>query len=257
MLQLQDNEVGVYEPDGGVLAPEKAIETQLERATALGATIYFQTRVERWEQTEEGFSLSLRNGQVLTTRSLILSMGSWFKDTLAKIGVTLRIQRNVQAWFTPATKQYNAGRFPPFLLERQGLPAPLYGFPDFGDGVKAAFHSHGECSEPDQVNREIDLARDIEPIARAMDHWMPGAAGQFRAAKTCPYSLTPDGHFVVDRHPEYRQLILCGGFSGHGFKFAPVIGEIAADLALQNCTRYDIGFLSLRRFAKRDESNRS
>jgi glycine/D-amino acid oxidase-like deaminating enzyme len=80
---------------------------------------------------------------------------------------------------------------------------------------------------------------------------MPGAAGTFHAAKACLYSLTPDGHFVVDRHPEDARLVLCGGFSGHGFKFAPVIGEIAADLTLEGTSRHDIGFLSLRRFSQR------
>ena len=79
---------------------------------------------------------------------------------------------------------------------------------------------------------------------------MPGAANTFRAAKPCPYSLTPDGHFVVDRHPEHPRLVLCGGFSGHGFKFAPVIGEIATDLALEGQTSPDIEFLSVRRFSK-------
>jgi glycine/D-amino acid oxidase-like deaminating enzyme len=79
---------------------------------------------------------------------------------------------------------------------------------------------------------------------------MPGAATALRSAKPCLYTLTPDGHFVVDRHPEHPRLVLCGGFSGHGFKFAPVIGEIGADLALEQGSRHEIEFLSLRRFAR-------
>ncbi|HEY1581640.1 MAG TPA: FAD-dependent oxidoreductase, partial [Chthoniobacterales bacterium] len=173
----------------------------------------------------------------------------WLQETLASLGVPIRVQRNVQAWFTPATNEYAAGRFPPFLLDRAGLPAPLYGFPDFGDGVKAAFHSHGAFSDPAQIDRAVDQERDIAPIVRAMDAWMPGAAALFRAAKPCPYSLSPDAHFIVDRHPDHPRLILCGGFSGHGFKFAPVIGEICGDLALENDSRHQIDFLSLRRFA--------
>jgi glycine/D-amino acid oxidase-like deaminating enzyme len=76
---------------------------------------------------------------------------------------------------------------------------------------------------------------------------MPGAAQTFREAKPCLYTLTPDEHFVIDRHPEHARLVLCGGFSGHGFKFAAVVGEIAADLVLEGATRHPIGFLSLRR----------
>jgi glycine/D-amino acid oxidase-like deaminating enzyme len=77
---------------------------------------------------------------------------------------------------------------------------------------------------------------------------MPGAAANFREAKPCMYSLTPDSHFVIDRHPAHANVVLCGGFSGHGFKFAPVIGEIAAELALEGVSRHQIDFLSLKRF---------
>ena len=77
---------------------------------------------------------------------------------------------------------------------------------------------------------------------------MPGAAAKFQEAKPCMYSLTSDSHFVIDRHPGHGNVVLCGGFSGHGFKFAPVIGEIAADLALDGGSRHQIDFLSLKRF---------
>lgn len=250
MLKVLDDEVGVYEPDGGVLDPETAVEVHLEQAASAGAHLRFETAMASWQNDGETFLVQLRDGTEVRSGALLLSLGPWLQEELAKLGVAIRIQRNVQAWFTPSSNEYAAGRFPPFLLDRTGLPAPLYGFPDFGDGVKAAFHSHGELSAPDAVLREIDWERDIEPIVRAMDQWMPGATNSFRAAKPCPYSLTPDGHFVVDRHPKYPRLILCGGFSGHGFKFAPVIGEIGADLALEGQTSHDIEFLSLRRFSK-------
>jgi len=248
-LKVRDEEVGVFEPDGGVLAPERAVDAQLRLAVAAGAQIHFGVAMESWTADPGGFTVHLANGASLTSSAMVLSLGSWFKEALGCLGVPIRVQRNVQAWFQPSTDAYAFPHFPPFLLDREGLPAPLYGFPDFGDGVKAAFHCHGELSEPDQFDREINLERDIEPIVRAMDPWMPDAAVGFRAAKPCPYSLTPDGHFVVDRHPAHPRLILCGGFSGHGFKFAPVMGEIGADLALEGRSRHDVGFLSLRRFA--------
>ncbi|MGH8095014.1 MAG: N-methyl-L-tryptophan oxidase [Chthoniobacterales bacterium] len=254
MLRVQADEMGLYEPDGGVLDPERAVEAQLNRAAAAGAQMHFGTGMQSWDATGNGFVVRLSDGTAIESAALVLSLGPWFQDAMAGLGVAIRVQRNVQAWFTPATDEYAAGRFPPFLLDRRGLPAPLYGFPDFGDGVKAAFHSHGDLSAPDAVIREVDSKRDIEPIVQAMDQWMPGAAKTFHAAKPCPYSLTPDGHFVVDRHPQHPRLVLCGGFSGHGFKFAPVIGEIGADLALQGATSHDIGFLSLRRFARADDS---
>ena len=249
MLKIEKDEVAVYEPDGGVLDPELCLATQLGIAEAAGAQLHFEVGLQDWEATPDGFRLRLANDVVLSTRSLVMSLGPWFKKLLQDLNIPLLVQRNTQAWFNPSTDKYAAGHFPSFLLDRHSLPAPLYGFPDFGDGVKAAFHGHGEFSEPDEIVREIDLERDIDPIVRAMDQWMPGAATTFRAAKPCPYSLTPDGHFIIDRHPGHPRLVLCGGFSGHGFKFAPVIGEVAAGLALDGGTSHDIDFLSLRRFA--------
>ncbi|MGI8437395.1 MAG: FAD-dependent oxidoreductase [Chthoniobacterales bacterium] len=188
------------------------------------------------------------NGERVSAAALVLTMGPWLRETFAALGVPLRIQRNVQVWFNPETTVYQAPNFPAFLLDRPGLPAPLYGFPDFGDGVKAAFHGSQDFTTAEELDRSVDPVRDIEPLERALEEWMPGAAARWREANVCMYSLTPDENFVVDRHPVHPRLILCGGFSGHGFKFASVIGEIGAELALDGGTRHDIDFLSLRRF---------
>ena len=248
-LRLLDGEIGVLECDGGVLAPERAIEAQLEVAGAAGAEMRFVTAMERWEASDNGVEVQLTDGSRIAARVLILALGPWVSDALRSVGIEIRVQRNVQVWFSPASDAYNANSFPGFLLDRPGLPAPLYGFPDFGDGVKAAFHGFGELVAPDAVDREIHESADLQPLARAMEEWMPGAAAAYREAKVCMYSLTADHDFVVDRHPTHRNVVVCGGFSGHGFKFAPVIGEIAADLALDGGTRHAIGFLSAGRFA--------
>jgi sarcosine oxidase len=252
MLKVFDEEVGIYESDGGVLDPERAIRAHLDVAKAAGAEVQFEAAMESWEPDAEGFAVRRADGTTFSTRALVLSCGAWLKGALEKLGVTVRVQRNVQTWFESTTDVYAAPHFPPFLLDREGLPAPLYGFPDFGDGVKAAFHSYGDLTDAPHLNREVDAVRDVEPIKRAMENWMPGAAMALLSAKPCLYTLTPDGHFVVDRHPDHPRLVLCGGFSGHGFKFAPVIGEIGADLALEEETRHEIEFLSLRRFVRQE-----
>jgi glycine/D-amino acid oxidase-like deaminating enzyme len=165
-------------------------------------------------------------------------------------GVAIEVQRNVQVWFEPQSNAYRAASFPAFLIERESLPAPLYGFPDFGDGVKAAFHGFGAITTPEDLTREVDSRGDVDSVAAALDDWMPGAAGRYRSGKVCMYALTPDRHFVIDHHPRDERVILCGGFSGHGFKFAAVVGEIAAQIALDGGTPHDVQFLSLRRFEK-------
>jgi sarcosine oxidase len=247
-LQMLRDEVALFEPDGGVLDPEEAVRAHLKVAGAAGAELRFGTTMRRWEASGNGINIILADGAELSAKSLVLSLGPWFKQTLENLGVSLRVQRNVQAWFSPATNHYEAGRFPAFLLDRAELPAPLYGFPDFGDGLKVAFHGLGQLTTAEEVDRNVDMARDVAPIGQALEKWMPGAATNFRAAEPCMYSLTPDGNFVIDRHPAHANVVLCGGFSGHGFKFAPVIGEIAADLALEGGSRHQIDFLSLKRF---------
>lgn len=249
-LQLLPDEVAIFEPDGGVLDPERAVRAHLKKAQSAGADLRFNTVMESWQVADKGLEIRFTDGVRVSAKTLVLALGPWFQETMESLGVPIRVQRNVQAWFSPASNTYDSSGFPAFLLNRAGLPAPLYGFPDFGDGIKAAFHGLGELTTANQVNRQIDLAGDVAPIVRAIEQWMPGSTKTFREAKPCMYTLTPDGHFVIDRHPEHANVILCGGFSGHGFKFAPVVGEIGADLALEGGSRHRIDFLSLARFGR-------
>jgi sarcosine oxidase len=250
-LRVRDGEVGLFEPAGGAVFPERATRAHLDVAQDAYAEIRFDTSFVGFEPGDLRVSVELSTGVKIRARSLVLCLGPWFAKELGEAGVPLEVQRNVQAWFTPKTQSYNVRDFPAFFVDRPDLPGPLYGLPDFGDGVKAAFHGVGPITAPNQLSRMIDRKNDIDPISRALDAWMPGAAAAYRDAKPCMYSLTPDRHFVVDLHPQYRNVVLCGGFSGHGFKFAPVIGEICANLAIDRATPHKIDFLSAKRFAKK------
>lgn len=250
-LDVRGDEVAVFEREGGVVFPERAIRAHLELARKAGAQTCFDVAMIGWDADGDRVAVSLADGTRVEARSLVLTMGPWLEDEFVRLGIPLEIQRKVQVWFTPRTHAYDAGAFPSFLLERRGFPYALYGFPDFGDGVKAAFHGTGERTHPPQLDRAIDPGRDVQPVAAALDAWMPQAAGEYREGKACMYSMTPDGHFIVDRHPGYGNIVLMGGFSGHGYKFASVMGEVGADLALEGATGYDIGFLSMHRFVKR------
>jgi sarcosine oxidase len=249
-LELLKDEVALFEIDGGVLNPERGVRAHLNLADTRGAEIRFGVAMESWLATGKGFELRLSDGTQVSANKLVLALGPWFQETLESLGVRIRVQRNIQAWFSPGSRAYDTPGFPAFLLNRRDLPAPLYGFPDFGDGIKAAFHGFGDLTDAKHIKRDVDPARDVEPIARALEQWMPGAATTWREAKPCMYTLTPDENFVIDHHPEHANLILCGGFSGHGFKFAPVVGEIGAELALDGGSRHGIEFLSLRRFQR-------
>ena len=247
-LLVRGDEAGVFERNAGAVFPEVAVDAFAREAIAHGALLHYGVPLVRWEAGREGVCVWLTDGSCVKGRSLVLALGPWLEETLEALGIAMRIQRNVQVWFEPQSDAYAADSFPAFLLERRGLPAALYGFPDFGDGVKAAFHGTGEVTSPDALRRDVVVVEDVAPVADALERWMPGAAGRFAFAKACMYSLTPDEHFVVDLHPQHRNVAICGGFSGHGFKFASVIGEIAADLAIDGGTRHEIAFLSASRF---------
>jgi sarcosine oxidase len=250
LLRVRDDECAVFEPLGGFVRPEAAVAAFLSVAERAGAALRFGCRMRSWSSGPDGVRIALEDGSSLSAARLILTLGPWFGPELEELGVPLRVQRNVQVWFGPETAAYGLGSFPVFLLDRAGLPAPLYGFPDAGDGVKAAFHGVGATVLPEDLDRTVEFSRDVAPLVAALDDWMPGAAGPVLDAKACMYALTPDADFAIGLHPDTERVVVCGGFSGHGFKFASVVGEIAADLALNGGTGLEIGFLSLRRFSR-------
>jgi sarcosine oxidase len=158
------------------------------------------------------------------------------------------VERNVLYWFEPQASVNELRRLPLYTWEDRGAHA--YGTPYIeGQGVKSAFHhSFGEITTAESIRRD---ASDDEKT-RMKDHlarFLPAAAGTLREAVACMYTNTPDYHFVIDRHPAHADVTLACGFSGHGFKFCSVVGEILADLALQGETAQPIGLFALRRFS--------
>ena len=250
MTRPRPEEVGIFEREGGVVFPERAVHALLESAADAGAQMRFGVRASDWRRTgPHTLRVSLDDGSSVDARHVVLSVGPWLEGMTAQTGIPLTVQRNVQAWFAPRTTDFTADRCPAFLLDREGLPNVIYGMPDFGDGVKAAFHSRGVYTTPDQLERGIS-EDDIVPIQTALEGWLPGASQTFRSAKACMYALTPDEHFAIGFHPADAGIVVAGGFSGHGFKFAPVVGEIVAELLLDGASRLDIEFLSPARFAR-------
>jgi sarcosine oxidase len=247
-VRMQRDERALFEPGAGIIFPEAAIAAHLRVAAAAGADIRFETRVAGYAAETDAVVVLLEDGTAVRTRKLALCAGPWFSAIASELALPLRVQRNVQVWFEPVTRAFDAGRFPAFFLDRAGAAAALYGFPDAGAGVKAALHGYGESTAPDRIDRSVRDG-DVAPVKAALDAFLPGAAGSFAAGKVCMYTLTPDEHFILDLHPRDARIVLAGGFSGHGYKFCPVVGEIVADLAIDGETRQPIEFLRLGRLA--------
>ena len=248
-LAPRPDERAIYESDAGLIIPETAIEAHLRVAEAAGAEMHFHAAVATWSDSERGtIDVMLEDGSRYETRRLALCMGPWFERIAPTIGIPLVVERRVQHWFAPVRSDYGPADVPTFLVDRADQPSVMYGFPDLGDGVKAAFHAVGSVAHPSDLDRAIHQS-DIEPVRAALNAWIPGAAGRVIGGKVCMYTLTPDEHFVLGLHPEDSRIALAGGFSGHGFKFAAAIGEIVADLLATGGTAHEIGFLSPQRFA--------
>ena len=227
------------------------MRAQLRMAAGRGAESRFEERVLSWRAAAAGVQVRTEQAHYQAER-LVIAAGPWAQQALGNI-VPLRVTRQVMAWIRPrgGTDAFLPGRLPVFLSEcDDGRPA--YGFPAIdgaAGGVKAAVHGSDEACTPQTVDRSI-RASDREEILRKVSLRMPALAGAIVKAQTCLYTMTPDEHFVLGVHPEHPAVSIACGFSGHGFKFAAVVGEILADLALEGATRHPIGMFSPLRFAR-------
>ena len=245
--RLADGQVALWEEAAGVLRPERAIEAAAARAVALGAELLTGVRAEAIEVGDG--SVAVRAGGVThRARHLVVCAGPWLGGLLPDLGLPLAVERQVMSWY-PArgVAPFAPDRFPPFIREREG---PFgYGLPSTdGATVKVAFHHGGQAADPDHIDRGVTRA-ELEPVTAFVAETLPGLIPVPVRAAVCMYTNTPDEHFVVGPAPGLPGVTVLGGFSGHGFKFAPVLGEVAAGLALDGGTDHAIGGFSPSRFA--------
>ena len=234
----------VYEPDAGVLFVERCVAAHLAAAQAAGAQVLPGVEAFGW-QLGKSITLTTAAGAFQTER-LIVAAGAWSGALLAELGVPLTPRRQMVTWHDAAPALHADAGCPCFLFE---LPSGVfYGFPDLGDGLKVGDHAPGAVvDDPGRLDRELHPG-DREPLSAFLRERLPGATPAPLRHSACMYTMSPDEHFVLDRHPADERVVLAAGLSGHGFKFAPVLGEALADLAIEGASRLPIDFLSLARF---------
>jgi sarcosine oxidase len=246
-IHLPAGDVGVVQPDGGLLAAEPAILTLLQLAKEAGAKLHSGETVLAVEPRADGVHVITDRG-TLDAGAAVITAGPWLNQLLPNLPAPLRVTRQVIGWFEPSDAAlFEPGRFPVFMIEsRHGIH---YGFPIHGEpGVKVGRHFHREETvDPDTSDRTVSAA-DEALIRAGLAHALPAANGRLLKATTCLYTMTPDGDFIIDRVPGAPQIVVGSPCSGHGFKFAPVVGEILADLATKGVTGHDIARFSLSRF---------
>ncbi|MEK7402090.1 MAG: N-methyl-L-tryptophan oxidase [Gemmatimonadota bacterium] len=239
--------VGLLEHRAGMLAPEKCVHAFHVGAIQLGAQLKLGSEVVSWSVGSRGVSVSTHAGTYDAER-LIVAAGAWLPGLAKKMSlkIPLEIERQMSHWFQPdvAGEKYRATITPVALFEMPGDMFLTMG--DEGHGVKCGKHHSGLPTSPETVNRVVSDAENA--AARSiLDEVMPGAAGKLLDARVCLYTNTPDRHFIID-WIEHGRALLLSPCSGHGFKFATGIGEIAAQMTMEGKTAMDISPFSLSRF---------
>lgn len=243
----------LYQPDTGLLDAAECVQTHIKLAKQHGAIIKDNTPVI--DLTVNGNTIEVRTPhEIFSAGKLILAAGVWMKALLAKLDLYLpltpmRCQLN---FFEPLKAQnFQIGQFPAFIGHLvEGFPHRPYGMiSPYEPGVKIAFHGGDTVNDPSEIDyNPSDIM--VEEIRKFTALYMPDANGQLIRSLTCLYTMTPDEHFIIDRHPEYPQVIVASPCSGHGFKFSTLIGSILTDLAFDGQTKHDISLFNIERFVE-------
>jgi sarcosine oxidase len=240
--------VAAYEADAGFLRVEECVREHLRLAQQMGAELQTGVVVRDWHATADGVEVETSEGS-FHAGALVITAGAWAPTLLASLGIPMKVLRKPLFWLqsTNSAHLQQAG-CPCFFYE---LPeGQFYGFPELtnGCGVKMACHTGGEVvADPATVDRQLN-PQDLALVQSFAASCLLQVNGALVKESTCLYTMSPDEHFIVDHHPGHANVVFAAGLSGHGFKFASVLGEILADLALEQRTDLPAEFLSLSRF---------
>lgn len=242
-LAVTDQTVGLYQPDGGILPASRCVATLIEQARRYGAVVATGVRVDRLLPDGSGVRVDAA-GATYRAQRVVITAGSYTPVLLRQLGLSfpLLITREQSVFFLPRHRVLSKIGYLPVVRDHgHGNGEPLLVcYPDMGEGVKAELVGTGVVVRDPYVPPPLPNPVESERIARRLEATLPGFATRLLRAETCRMTHTPTGDFLIDRHPEYSQIVLAVPCSGHGFTFAPLIGEILADLAVQGTTQHDI-----------------
>jgi sarcosine oxidase len=245
----------LFEPDAGFLPPEKSIRLYAEQAKKNGATIHINEKIIEWEKEGNGVNVKT-NQNNYSCKKLIITVGAWSGKLIPGFAEKIKVTRQFVAWVKPKQQQsYLLNNFPSWMIADDEKKGCYYGFPflpteKFGppEGLKLAHHYPAAATDPDNVNRKA-TEEDIENLKYCMENYLPGTFEEVLSSKICLYGNSPDENFIIDKLPGYEENVcIACGFSGHGFKFVSVVGEILADLATEGKTNLPVEFLNAKRF---------
>ncbi|HZD65751.1 MAG TPA: N-methyl-L-tryptophan oxidase [Acidimicrobiales bacterium] len=234
--------VAVWEPAGGFVRPEEAVRAHLGLAERHGARLAFGETVTGWRSDRSGVRVDTTAGRHDAGR-LVVCPGAWAPWLLGGLNINLVVERQVQYWLSPerGIEAFLPDRHPVFFWEDEA-GGQLYGFPAHEGprgGVKVAFYHGGAACTPGSVDRTVHQ-HEVDALTAFLRPRIPALGGTLLRTAVCMYTNTPDRHFVVGPHPGAPRVTVACGFSGHGFKFVPVIGEVIADLVIEEATPHPL-----------------
>ena len=254
-FQIPAHFTSLYERDAGFVTPEKAIRLYATQAEIHGAAIHTEEKVLSWEKMDSGFNV-ITTKRTYHSEKLVITSGAWTGKLIPPLAGKLRISRQFIGWMdTGNEKRFDLGNFPCWMLAAENNNGCYYGFPalpksfEGPSGLKVAHHFPATAVDPDVVDRNVSKD-DTENLHYVLQKIFKNAPREISSHKICLYSNSPDEDFIIDSVAEYDgNLIVACGFSGHGFKFSSVVGEILCQLATTGKSELPIGFLSLERFS--------
>jgi sarcosine oxidase len=241
------HDVAVLDLQAGFVRPEAAIAAMIERFVAVGGEIRPETVVSEVNSRPDGVEVVTSKGREKFD-AVVIAAGPWMPSLAGWLPLT--IERQVLAWLEIDKDATWLGpeQFPVFIRQTDEL-GDIYGVPTLdGVSVKVARHHDGDTTDPDHIRREVTDA-ELAPLRTFATTYLRGVSDRIAKTAVCMYTNTPDGDFIVDLHPEDPRIVVISACSGHGFKFAPVIGDIAADLVTKRQTLRDISHFTATRFA--------
>ena len=249
-ITVPDDYVACYDPNSGFLYSEECILAYKELCEKLGVTILENQPVLDLQITDKEVTV-LTADTTFVARKAVVTAGAWIPKLLPDLELEIKPLRKTFGWFETSEENLYGSQFPCYVFDTHDV-GHYYGFPDFnGKGLKIGRMDLGEVVDPDELNRDFDSTpKEEADLLSFLSRYMPQANGYLNAGKVCLFSMTPDEDFIIDFHPQHENVLIAGGFSGHGFKFASAIGKTLCELAVQGVSNQDISFLSLNRFNK-------
>jgi glycine/D-amino acid oxidase-like deaminating enzyme len=239
----------LLEHDAGYVRADKAIAAFIRHAKKHGAQIHERKRISTWRKKSDKLLLEV-NGERHVFDRLIIAPGAFASSLLGDIGAPVKPMRKTLFWTAPGDDRFHCTHgFLPFAIQ-QSDGRFYYGFPAVDDdGVKVGEHTGGTTVASPSDDPAEARKQDRKDVTAFLKRHAPGLPSEFSKEQSCLYEMSPDSHFIIDKHPADERVSFAIGLSGHGFKFAPAIGEALADLALNGEARPDFDFLKFSRFS--------